>query len=388
MKLVALGDSNTGNFLDPYYVTAAQTYFKLVADAWGYDQAINAGKSGDTAEGMRGRIDSHVLTHDPEVCLVMAGTNDADASVTNNTPTETLVGDYITSMAGIIDALRTASVYPVIISPGFCLRARCEGRLEAMRDALRDLCRKKNVMFIDLFGVMKDDSNSKTTSYFNQWFLDIGGSPDTYHFGVTGHTRIAALMENVVVPCEPVVEGPPEPPTEGSTGAVFVGTQNEMFGNISTKSIKTRIPASELSPPTGTVTKMRFKLFGHPTEPLSLSQVFVGPAAASGDVWDASFLSQLKFSGGNPVTVPANGGVWSDWVDVAWNKTDDLIVSFYCPDTTGNSDALYSIGSVSGSMTALSASDVSSTANASGLTAYSGYLSLVSEIETDGFTGS
>jgi hypothetical protein len=181
-------------------------------------------------------------------------------------------------------------------------------------------------------------------------------------------------------------EPQPDPdPYPTGTGSVLSIIHDTNFGNIGTKTAKIRVPVSEMTPPSNDVTKIRFKLSGNPTESISISKVFVGPAAVSGDVWDAMTLNQLKFGGVNSVTVPSSGDVWSDWLDIIWDKTSDLIISAYCSDTTGNSDALYSSNQVSGASTSISTSDLASTANASGLTSYSGYLSLITEIETDGF---
>jgi len=199
---------------------------------------------------------------------------------------------------------------------------------------------------------------------------------------------------NVSVYCHvpPIVEAPadpdqapdPDPPAEG-TGSIFSVAQNEKFGNVGTKTIKVRIPASAITAPSGSVTKMKLTFGGDASEPLALSKAFIGHASGSGDVWDASGLTKLQFSGVDAVTVPAAGSISSDWLDFAWDKSSDLILSVYCSDSGGSSDGLNSTNPVTGASTSMSTSDVAGTANASGLTSYAGYLALLTEIETDGF---
>ncbi|QDP66029.1 MAG: hypothetical protein GOVbin631_90 [Prokaryotic dsDNA virus sp.] len=195
---------------------------------------------------------------------------------------------------------------------------------------------------------------------------------------------------NISVYCHipPIVESPaapdPDPPVE-ETASIFSVAQNGKFGNVGTKTIKVRIPASVITAPSGPVTKMRLTFGGDASEPLVLSKAFIGQASESGDVWDASGLTKIQFNGSDAVTVPAAGSISSDWLDFTWDKSSDLILSVYCNDSSGSGDGLNSANPVTGASTSVSTSDVAATANASGLTSYAGYLALLTGIETDGF---
>lgn len=382
MKLAALGDSNTGNNRNPYYVAASETYFQLVSAALGYETAINAGVSGDTAGGGLARLQADVIAYSPSVCTVMFGTNEVDGSITANTQIDALISSYRSNIDGIITALLAASIKPVIVSPPFALRARAEGRLAALRDSLRELCIRRNVAFVDLFGKMQEDSNTQTASYFNQWFMDIGGTPDTYHIGVTGHQRIA----NTILAGQLAIGSstpPPSPPED--SGTVLNATLDGNFGNIDGKTIKVRIKAAQLSPPSGAVTKIRLGLQGHADEPLTLAKLYIGQKATSGDAYDAASLSQMKVGGSSAFTVPQGTQVWTDWLTFSWDKTSDLIVSLYC-NAGANADKMAAASPSAIGDTHLKNGDEAATANATGFTAYNGYLSLVAKIETDGFT--
>lgn len=377
MKLVALGDSNTGNNLNPYYVTESQTYFKLIADALGYVQAINAGVSGNKSGQMLARVQSDVIAHAPDVCLVMAGTNDAAASITNGTATDTLVADYITNMAGIIAALNAANIKPVIFSPPFSLAPRLEGRLQRMTDALRQLCASSGVAFVDLFGKMRADSDTMPASAFNQWFLDVAGSPDLYHLGATGHQRIADLF--LLSQLQFVAQAPAT--QEGTALSV---TLTGSFGNMDAKTVRTRIKPAAMTLPSGAVTKIRLTLQGHADEPLTLAKCCIGKRNAVGDPCDAVSLASLQVAGASAFTVPAGGQVVTDWLPFMWNKTDDLIVSFYS-NGGASSDKLASASGTAAGDTYLKNGDEAAIADVTGFSEYLGYLSLVTKVETDGF---
>lgn len=375
MKIAALGDSNTGNNNDPYYVTAAQTYFQLVADALGYTQAINAGKSGHTATAMLTRIQTDVIAYDPDVCLVMAGTNECDSSITGNVPTASLVATYTSQMGGILDALHTAGVKPIVISPAFALRPRMEGRLQALRDAGQQLCLGRGVAFVDLFGKMQHDSHALTTTEFNAWFLDIGGTPDTYHMGVTGHQRLAELIL-LSQHQHQAAQAPAQ-----TTGSIFTATHGSSFGNMTGSTGRVQIYASHTTPPTGAVTSIRLKLQAHADEPFTVGACYVGQRTAGCSMQSPQ---PVKVAGASVFTIPQGSAVWSDWISMTWDKVSDLIVSVHANGGPTADKMSADFLSAAGSTWLKSGNDASAPTG-SGYTEYTGYLSLVSAIEGNGF---
>lgn len=374
MKIAALGDSNTGNNNDPYYVTANQTYFQLVADALGYTQAINAGKSGHTATAMLWRIQTDVIAHAPDVCFVMAGTNEGDSSITSNVPTASLVATYTSQMGGILAALKAASIKPIVISPAFALRPRMEGRLQALRDAGRQLCLEHGVAFVDLFGKMQHDSHTLSMQAFNAWFLDIGGVPDTYHMGVTGHQRLAELIL-LSQHQHQAAQAPVQ-----TTGSIFTATHGSSFGNMTGNTGRIQIYASQTTPPTGAVTSIRLKLQAHADEPFTVGACYVGKRT-NGCSMDTP--QPVKVSGASAFTISPGTAVWSDWIALAWDKVTDLIVSVYANGGPTADKMSAEFQSASGSTWLANGNDAA-TPTGTGYTEYAGYLSLISGIETDG----
>jgi len=373
MKIAALGDSNTGNNNDPYYVTAAQTYFKLVADDLSYTQAINAGKSGHTAASMLARIQTDVIAYAPDVCLVMAGTNETDSSITSGGTKAALVAAYINPMNDIITALKVAGIRPVVISPAFALRARAEGRLQALRDAGRELCLERGVAFVDLFGKMQHDSHTLSTSAFNAWFLDIGGTPDTYHMGITGHQRLAQLIVDsqfqggvITVPSAGVSE-------------LFSTTLTTSFGNMTGNTGRIRLHANQMAVPVGTVTSMRLKLQAHADEPFTVGACYIGKRTSDCSMTGAQ---AVKAAGSSTFTVPAGTSVWSDWIAMSWDKVTDLIVSVYA-NGGASADKMAANSGTSLGDTWLKSGNDAATESASGYTEYVGYQSMVASIEAE-----
>ena len=374
MKIAALGDSNTGNNNDPYYVTAAQTYFQLVADALGYPQAINAGKSGHTATAMLARVQTDVIAHDPDVCLVMAGTNEGDSSLTGNVPTASLVATYISQMGGILAALQAAGIKPIVISPAFALRPRMEGRLQALRDAGRQLCLERGVAFIDLFGKMQHDSHTLSTQAFNAWFLDIGGTPDTYHMGVTGHQRLAQLI------VDSQFQGGVITAPSAGVSELFSTFLSASFGNMTGNTGRIRLHANQMTAPAGALTSFRLKLQAHADEPFTVGACYIGKRTSDCSMTGAQ---TVKVAGASTFTVPAGTSVWSDWVALSWDKVTDLIVSVYA-NGGASADKMAANSGTSLGDTWLKSGNDAATESVSGYTEYLGYQSLVAGIETDG----
>lgn len=374
MKLAALGDSNTGNNKNPYYVSSAQTYFKLVADALGYSDSINAGVSGNTATQMLNRVTADIVAFGPNVCFVMAGTNEADSSITYSLEADLLVATYSDALSGIITALQAANIKPVIISPPYSMRPRMEGRLQLLRDAAQNLCSARGVAFVDLFGRMQRDSETLTTAIFNAWYLDVGGAPDLYHMGVTGHQRLADLILTTQLQYSAATPA-------SVNGSILATTLTGSFGNMDGSTARIKILAAATTPPTGPATKMRLKLQAHADEPFTVAKCYLGKCTSGVSV--GSFV-QLQVASSNAFTVPQCSSVWTDWVNIDWNKTADLVVSLYANGGSTADRMAAASGSAAGN-TSLKSGDDAANITASGYADYSGYLSLVASIETDGF---
>lgn len=205
---------------------------------------------------------------------------------------------------------------------------------------------------------------------------------DNVAIGYDAPFSVGNLPKNVSIFLPAVAQTPVPTPTGVVLDTAIAGN----FGNVDGKTIKVRINASQLSPPPGEVTKIRLTLQAHADEPLAIAKCYIGKKNAVGDTYDAVSLASLKVSGASAFTVPVGGQLVTDWLPFMWNKIDDLIVSFYCNGGASSDKLPAAVSSATGD-TYLKNGDEAATANASGFTEYLGYLSLVTKIETDGFTG-
>lgn len=152
----------------------------------------------------------------------------------------------------------------------------------------------------------------------------------------------------------------PEPPAEPqSPETVLDLTLPGSFGNIETKTIKVVFMPAQ---PTGPVNFVRLTLQAHADEPLILSALYLGSVSLG------------------PVTIPAGQTLTLPWVPYQWNGTSALTVSAYAPGPA-SSDRLAATTGQS-SVTWLRIGNYAAQSGTSGFTAYSGYHSLVTMVET------
>ncbi len=166
-------------------------------------------------------------------------------------------------------------------------------------------------------------------------------------------------------------------------GAILSATLDSNFGNITGKTARIEIKAAALAVPGGAPTKVRVTLHATGDEPFSIGAAYIGHKASSGDAWDAASLAPLLFDGQGGVTIPTGGSVVSDWLDFAWDKSADLIVSLYCDGGPSDDKMPAATGTVHA--THLKSGNEAGLADVSGYYSYGGYLSAVGRIETDGW---
>lgn len=371
MKLVFAGDSITA----AQYVTAAETFATRIAAALGYD-AINSGVSGQTAAQLLAGISAQILTHAPNACIVMIGTNDVALAWAADAPNAPMVASYIAALSSLIDQLKASGIHTTVFSPPLSKRPQEAHRMLPLASALADLCAAKGVAFFDVAGRMAADA--RNSGAFMGWFL---GEPlDNYHLSATGHQRIADGFLATQLAVAPPASIPPQSPTGLLLDAAPLATS---FGNISGFTVRVKISRASFAAIPGQVTQMRFALRAHADEPMALSKLFFGPRAAAGDAIDAASLTALRVAGATSFTIPAGSLVWTDWAPCS-DKTSDIVLSMFC-NAGAASDKLAAKYPHTGSSTALKAGDEAAIANVSSFTVYADYLSLVEKVEADGF---
>lgn len=366
------GDSITA----AQYVTQAETFAQKIGTALGYQTVINSAVSGQKAAAVLSNINAQIISHAPQACVLMIGTNDIAAAWETDAANLPMVSGYINTMGQIIDIVKGAGIHLTVLSPPLTKRPQEAQRFPQLVEALADLCYAKGVAFLNVAGRMAADA--RNSGAFMGWFL---AEPlDNYHLSATGHQRIADLFLRTQLAVQPVVV----PPPTTLTASIFAApTFNSSFGNITGASARVRIARSAFTQIPGLPTKMRVSLRGHPDEGLSLVKLYVGPKSAGGDAFDASSLVQIKVGGVGAFTIPAGASIWSDWFPYT-DKTSDMVFSMYC-NAASTSDRLAASFSVPFATSYLKYGDDAASPDGSGYTAYAGYLSLIDAAETDGF---
>lgn len=368
MKIVFTGDSITAAI----YVTEAESYAKLVADALGASYA-NTAVSGSTAESLLWNLQARVLDHDPSSCVVMIGTNDLAWGYEHGKTLDQTLSVFLAAMTGIIDTLKAAGIHLVVLSPPIARPPRILAIQPAFTAALATLCANKRVAFVDVFARMQRDAEQLDVSFDGWWLWLAGLTPpryDDYHLTAAGHQRIADLILDRQVPAT-------------ATGTVMIAAMDTSFGNISGGTVKAQIKAAAIAPPPHACSKIRLTLSGHVDEPMQLGSIYIGHRTGA-EAWDAASLVPVTYgNGATAFTVPQGGALVTDWIPFAWDRTSDLIVSFY-GNGAGTADKLAAKSDANG-MVHYKSGDEAAVADAAGFTSYANYLGLVSKVETDGF---
>jgi len=146
-----------------------------------------------------------------------------------------------------------------------------------------------------------------------------------------------------------------------------------------------RIAASAMTLPSGSITKVRFRLVAAASEGITIGNAYVGHRAGSGDEYDFSAAPvQVLFGGSAGVTISAGSTKTSDWATFSYNKTSDLLFAFYCSGS-GSSDAPKYASGITDVADYEKIANDAATVNKTGYSTNTGYITLVDLVECDGF---
>lgn len=167
-------------------------------------------------------------------------------------------------------------------------------------------------------------------------------------------------------------------------GTLYTETFTTDAGSKNGLTTRLVFPVANLSLPSGAVTRVRALFHAASAEALTITGAYIGKKAASGDAYDfATTPTQLLFSGSGSPVITAGNSLWSDWMDLAWDKAEGLVVSVYCGGGTSSDGTRAKTGAtINGYFK--SASDAA-TADATGYTLQTGNHSFVSQLQSDGF---
>ncbi|MBI4079781.1 hypothetical protein HY414_00945 [Candidatus Kaiserbacteria bacterium] len=225
-KLVGAGDSN----MTTIYVSESESFLYKVGTAFQFDQIVNLGKSGEGSGGLYGRINT-VLAENPTRLIVMEGTNEIASGVENGTLNAPIIASHVANMEKVIDAAQAAGVPITVLSPIASRNYLANARMADLVEALRALCNRKGVHFIDLYNGMMDVAKNGGTASFEALFFP---DPDKYHLNAAGHAWVANyIIKNSILPHPsspppPLPPPPPPPPPTGTTTVYAAINPNEI----------------------------------------------------------------------------------------------------------------------------------------------------------------
>lgn len=169
-------------------------------------------------------------------------------------------------------------------------------------------------------------------------------------------------------------------PTHTNTLVTLPGATASTLGTHTFRQI---IPNGTVSAPTGTVTKFRVSFKGGPTGGFKITNAYIGPKSGT---YGFSSATQLTFGGVSTAVIGPDATIMSDWVTQSWNKTDDLVVSYY--RANGAVDAYYTPSSSFSTyfkMNVSDASDLSPTGYSELGGAGANIATIITKVECDGF---
>lgn len=365
-KIVFLGDSNTA----AYYVTQTQAFAHLLGTAWGFDDIVNAGVVGDKASDMLARLDADVIDLSPDVCVIMAGTNEMAAAYVNDTPNATMIASYVTNMEDIIDGLQAEGIGVIVFSPIPSRRAEEAYRWPAMIRALRELCDQKGIVYVPVHEafVRKADDEAAFKALYREIQVDF------YHLNEDGHAFLADVAA-LYVPVVSEPDPPEDPPPDPEEFVIFEATLNLDSTGYNGYTRRQVIEASALDAPAFTPTEMRITWQASSTGALHITAGAVGHKAASGDPYDFSAPPTSL----TPLNI-AQGEFGGDWFEFAWDKVSGLVISAYTNGGAGN-DQYRAANGVPGCESYSKSGSDATTVNASGYSAAGGVDVFIRRIE-------
>ena len=193
-RAVFLGDSNTFGYNQSgeNYPDATCLYSKgqIV-------KVKNAGVSGQTTAQIAARVQADVIALNPNICFVMAGTNDITDSVN-------LLAVENTYKTGILDPLLAAGITPIICSvlPNNYSTARA-GAVIRLNSWLRRQAATLGVPYVDFHGAFVDPATGGWLTTYHS--AEVG---DTLHANAVGYRVMGKIAADTVANFLPRIYAP------------------------------------------------------------------------------------------------------------------------------------------------------------------------------------
>ena len=182
---VFTGDSITQGALHTY---GRRAYPEIFAERvrWemhrGTDVVINTAISGHTSQNILDDFDQRVARFQPNVVVLMIGTNDAG---------RLSLQQYESNLIQLIEKIRERDAIPVLLTPNPIITSQDQYRkdLEKYVIVLRDVCEKNHVILVDNWAIWNTELQEK---YKNEAFQEL--LEDPIHPNGLGHQELAISL--------------------------------------------------------------------------------------------------------------------------------------------------------------------------------------------------
>lgn len=196
--IVALGDSVTLGVRRDGSVKPDQTFVALLGNEPGR-KVVNAGIGGNNTDQMLARLNSDVLSHQPDTVIIMAGLNDAayiDPGPVARTWPRVSAEKFEGNLTAMVRAIKAAGARVILMTPnpmtarypysnlGFYRGNDINHGLRLYHVATIEVGRKESACVVDVFDAIMKES---------QWESML---PDGIHPNPEGHRLIYRLIEN------------------------------------------------------------------------------------------------------------------------------------------------------------------------------------------------
>ena len=189
-KIVLLGDSITqgsnsinGNGIPSYNDDTTCPFTMPIMSSGGkYVLLRNSGVAGQTSAQILARVSTDVIAYQPDVCTVLAGTNDLLSGMTN-----AAYASMMNNVKQIVLMLMSANILPILVVPPPRNAAVTEAK--RARYFYYKLAEKYGLPLIDLFKIYVDPSNGQYLS---------GYSGDGTHPNSTATLASASIISSIM----------------------------------------------------------------------------------------------------------------------------------------------------------------------------------------------
>lgn len=113
MKIVCIGDSLTFG----YGIRPNENFVDLMKNQLSIE-IINKGKNGDSTAGMLSRFHTDVLNHFPDICIILAGTNDVFLG--------RKISYILDNIIDMVNDCIKSNIVPIVVSPPKTFKALAE----------------------------------------------------------------------------------------------------------------------------------------------------------------------------------------------------------------------------------------------------------------------